>query len=275
MFQQLAADGTPQGTPADITALTTGPAAGASGLRLAYGASQGFAIASAGSTGGDFQLLGADGASPQPVNSIPQGSVSTTGAIAAAPSGGWGVLVGNGSTITLQPFNADGSKTVAATTVTTMAADAPSIAYDGSTWVATWTERRYNTYPTVDAVVIARGATLSNRLDVATATENVSVPLGLAAVTASGAEVSLVWESRPGLSGPDAGQLARFRAPTDPTAALVWLTNPVTLVDTYSIDIYTLDAIATGPTSLLSTWADTRWGHDEIYAQATNFLSCQ
>jgi hypothetical protein len=276
LFQQLAADGTPQGTPADITALTTGPTAPASWLRLGYGATQGFALVSTTSGSADFQLLGADGAHPQPVNPIPGGGGLTFfPSIAAAPGAGWGVMVGGNSGLLFQPVNADGSITVTATVLTTLGSTGASIAYDGSTWVGTWTERRYNTYPTVDAIVLARGATLSNRLDVATATENTSVPLGLSAVSASGPEVSLVWESRSGLSGPDVGQLARFRGPTDPTAALVRLTDPVTLVSTSTIEIYTLDTTVTGPTSLLSTWADSRWGHDEIYAQATDFLSCK
>jgi hypothetical protein len=277
MFQALAANGTPQGTPTDVTALTPGPAASPDWVRLAYDPSEGFAIVSALTSGGaSFQLLGMNGTEPQAVNSVPVNGTMAFQAIAAAPSGsGWGVVAQSGQESVFQPFNADGSQTVSPTTLSTSIASVSAVrlAYDGATWVTAWTESR-ETSQTM-AVVVARGPSLATRADVQTAPASGTVPFREASVAVSGADVSVVWETANSLGGPDQAQLARFRAPSDANAALVELTDPMPLVTTQTIYIYTLAAAAMGPASLLTTWADTRWGHNEIYAQSTDFLSCQ
>ncbi len=73
---------------------------------------------------------------------------------------------------------------------------------------------------------------------------------------------------------PGIARFARYRAPTTATAAPILLTGPTSLVTTQTVSPSTLVAAA-GPTSLLASWADTRWGPNEIYVEPVDFLSCQ
>ena len=289
MFQKFAANGAPQGSPVDITALTPGtPPVRPWWPRLAYSATQGFVLVTTAYEGpaAYFQLLGADGVHPQVALQVATNNNTLPCAVAPSPEGGWEVLALSQNDLDFQTINADGSKTLSpavvesdATTDTTFPSLSSflSLANDGTTWDGAWTDGFFTTQG--NAIVLTRGPSLGTRLVVEEVTFNSypgPPPFGAAAVTAGGGTVTIAYESAvDGTSGVGAARMARYRAPSDPNAALVPLTDPTALVTTSTVQSQSIALTSSGATSAMAAWVDSRWGHGEIYAEAVDFHGCQ
>jgi hypothetical protein len=278
MFQTVATNGSAIGSPVNITTLTPGVAANPdwTNARLTYSAANGYALATTvvNDQAVDFQRLGADGIHPQAIIADTVTAGGQPGDIAeGSATTGWAVLTSSPYTIGLELFNPDGSQTTPPISINTFlpftGEDGAAIVYDGVTWVGGWTETDLG----LDAVAV-RGPALATK-QLVEHSASTDPALGTPRIAASGGSVTFVYDSAVTAQlTPATARLARFQAPSDPNAQLVPLTDPMPLVTTTTVAAYSLHVVATGSTSAMAVWSDTRWGHTEIYVESIDYQGC-
>ena len=266
MFQRLDANGTLLGAPADINLATPGPILPyISPLGLAWSPTYGgYALCSLGSSEVGFQRIGATGTAPEAVNHINILGALFDGncKLAVSPVGEWGILVGGGGGYDFKfvPVNPDGSKTKPTTTlqVYTYATEV-SLVYDGAAWLSAW---RYEG----SGIRVNRGETLNSPFTAVPFTSKGGDHYNVSTTLSGTGAVELVWTQ------PNDIRLRRFLVPTSSTSFLTALGGEVSILATpNAID---MTAVHTGSGSMLTLWADNRWGATELYAAPVDFSSC-
>ncbi len=262
MFQRIAADGTPKDASVDLSANTPGSKIPAGSVRIQWSpVNAGYAIvvhANSYPYGEYFQLIGADGSSPAPVNQVGTND-STRPGFAVAPTGEWATAEAAGTTY-LSLFNPDGSKTQPSVHLGTSASTngAVDLTHDGATWLTAWKEG--------SNIYVNRGDTKNTPFVAATFSSSGFTHLVDVSLSGTGA-LALMW------SQPNEIYLRRFLIPTTTSSTLTALT-PTIGVLTSPTASGGITAVHTGSGSLLAIWADTRWGAGELYARSFDFSSC-
>lgn len=216
-----------------------------------------------------FRRLGVDGTTPDAENSFEELSRTWPNRLVAAPDGTWGIM----SDLKLQLINADGSKTTTASTVN-VGRDyffAPPLMHDGQTFVAVG---RRDSWPTPPGLFLNRGA--STNTPFALIRENSGEQFKEALLSKVGQSLAVGY-TRAAL-GSDYARLAlqRFTIPATPTSAVQSLHDSVDIMTTDTVSSRGGDAaiVGTTPGHMLGIWADTRWGHKQLYARDIDLHSC-
>ncbi|MCB9582473.1 MAG: hypothetical protein H6717_35885 [Polyangiaceae bacterium] len=260
MFRRIGADGTPVAAAENITTNTAGTKLPYNGTpSIAWSSTYGgYALSNQGSNTVYFQRIGATGATPDPVNAI-TASCSSSGkpAMAVSPSGEWGILVGGyGYGVYLILVNPDGSKTKPNVTMdSSSSGQVTALLYDGTTWVSAW-HFSYN------GLRLNRGETASPNLVV---TLSSSLHPQMAITQSNPNVINLIWTQ------PNDIRMRRFLT-SSVSSGFLPMGNEFSILSTQNA--LEVSAVQAGPTDLLVTWSDTRWGAPELYTSALSLADC-
>lgn len=262
LLQRLNANGTSKGAAVVVSTETLlyGPSAVAVAWSTSYG---GYAVTYRTQAGRVFRRVGATGATPESESLLPSSTASAHSVqLVAAPDGTWGLnALGE-----LVWFNADGSRTLPEMV---LMGDV-TLSHDGAAWLATAEDNG-------DNLTVQRGTSTNQGLIWSPElfqrfNEHTSTLVGKnLAVLAATEKTSL---------GPMTLLFQRFVVPAGTSTALTTPTPPIdtlpglTAAGSGTERPHNFALVATGASTLLSVWADVRWGATELYSVPITIPAC-
>ena len=230
-----------------------------------------------------FRRLGIDATAPETTVGVDIGSDvgSVTGTrLAVSPSGEWGVVAQPSRTLFFVRFNADGSRTKDVITLPNAVTGVPDlIAEDSSSWLTTFVREEYVLGKRMAYLTLARG----NDLSVRDALETVEVPGGAVpypltippALLLDGTTLDAVFARAESLSGASTVHLKRWSLPAATGIAPSVLADRAPILTTSNHLLSSgLAAAPVDGKNLIATWADNRWGDNELYGSTVDLRMC-
>jgi len=230
-----------------------------------------------------FRRLGIDATAPETTVGVDIGSDvgSVTGTrLAVSPSGEWGVVAQPSRTLFFVRFNADGSRTKDVITLPNAVTGVPDlIPEDASSWLTTFVREEYVLGKRMAYLTLARG----NDLSVRDALETVEVPGGAVpypltippALLLDGTTLDAVFARAESLSGASTVHLKRWSLPAATGIAPSVLADRAPILTTSNHLLSSgLAAAPVDGKNLIATWADNRWGDNELYGSTVDLRMC-
>ena len=267
MFQRIDANGTPVGTPVNLTTLTPGGESAAAmpwSPRMAFMPGVGYAVVTGkGSQPFDFQRLGIDGMHPEPA--VTYSYTFWQGACTLAASDKLFAILAEGSSddTVLFRLNTDGTMTSSSYTVAQELENTrPQLFSFGDSWLAAHAESGYysgNAY-------VFRGSELQHK-HALFKTSSGPAYAERAALDSDILSVSII-QGSPGII-----PVYRYRIPQDPAAAPVLVGAPFDILSNPNASGgHAL--VSTSAKALVSIWLDTRYGGTELFSASADVSGC-
>jgi hypothetical protein len=211
-----------------------------------------------------LRRLGADASSPETPNTLALNSNDPTG-FAVAPDGSFAAVSAYWG-VSLTPFNADGSRTAAAVSLS-QSGNYPSLIHDGTSWLSVWAGG-VNGY----GLTVNRGAIANSPFALSSPPPYVAQPLAVSVRNS----IAIAWAESSTQSAPYKIRMQRFAAPSSASSALTPIHDAVDVLPTANLkELRNFSLAVSGASSLMAVWADDRWGTKrEIFAAPINVGTC-
>lgn len=258
LLQRLNANGTSKAAPVVVSAAASGKP-----VAVAWSASYaGYAVSYGTQAGQIFRRVGATGTKLEAESVLPEGaSVGASVQLLAPADGSWGLnAAGN-----LVWFNADGSRTLP----NLVLSGDVSLSHDGADWLATFSD---------DSSVLAQRGITENQGTLWS--ETYPQVFGHHTSVLVGGNLAVLLGEGDSLFGPTTLLFQRFVIPAGSSTAFIAPSPPIKVLSGPSCYMgyqqpHNFALVATGPSSLLAVWGDTRWGSaNELYSAPIEIPAC-